>query len=135
MLIVVVGVVLFLTGVVGGSAAPVDDKAQLELDLPNKPRPTVALKEFVVNLADQEPRYLKATVQLEVANEKVAAACEANMAAIRNSLVELLSSKAYLQIRDVRGKTKLREEVIVRLNEILGANGITQVYFTDFIVQ
>ncbi|MBZ0270410.1 flagellar basal body-associated FliL family protein [bacterium] len=127
---------LFLLGVIGGSseAAPAEEVETIKA--PAKPRPTVALEEFVVNLADtDQPRFLKTAIELEAANEEVAKGCEASRAAIRNSVVELLSSKTFAQIRDVKGKARLRQEIIVRLNEILGTNGVTQVYFTDFIVQ
>ncbi len=133
-------VVLLALGVLGGGgeAAPDDTQtADVKIKLPEqKERSSVALEEFIVNLADaDQARYLKAKVELEVANEEVKTACEANLPAIRNSLVELLSSKTYPQIRDIKGKTRLRQEIIIRLNEILGTNGITQVYFTDFIIQ
>ena len=142
--VLIAGVVgaLFALGIIGGKgggeANPEDTQtAKVEIKLPEKvERPSVPLEEFIVNLADAEKaRYLKAKVELEVANEEVKAACEGNLPAIRNSLVELLSSKTYSQINDIKGKTRLRQEIIVRLNEILGTNGITQVYFTDFIVQ
>jgi flagellar protein FliL len=140
--VLIVGVLgaLFALGVIGGGGESNSDEAQtaeVEIKLPEKEdRPTVPLEEFVVNLADAEQaRYLKAKVELEVANEEVKVSCEGNLPAIRNSLVELLSSKTFSQIRDIRGKTRLRQEIIVRLNEILGTNGITQVYFTDFIIQ
>lgn len=129
---------LFFFGVIGSKGGGEGDAPpKVEIQTPKKEaRPTVPLKEFIVNLADTEQaRYLKAVVELEVANEEIKEACEKNMAAIRNSLVELLTSKTHAQVRDIKGKTRLRQEVIVRLNEILGTNGITQVYFTDFIVQ
>jgi len=136
-LVVAVAAGLFFSGVFGGKEGSEPAKEEpIEVKLPTLARPTVPLKEFVINLADvDQSRYLKAVVELEVANEEVAQACEANRAAIRNSLVELLSSKAFAQIRDVKGKVRLRQDIIVRLNEILGTNWITQVYFTDFIVQ
>ncbi len=137
--VAVVVAVLFFTGILGGhKKAEGGEGAEAHGDkLPDKEkRPTVEMKEFIINLADQDlPRYLKVVVELEVADDVVAKACEANMASFRNSLVDLLSSKTFAQIRDIKGKTRLRQEMIMRLNEILGANGVLQVYFTDFVVQ
>jgi flagellar protein FliL len=136
--------VLFFTGVLGhGHKASSEAEEVLtsagegkEGKEGPKQRPTVPLKEFVVNLADAEaPRYLKVVMELEVTNVNIGNLCQANQAAIRNSLVELLSSKTFAEIRDMKGKAKLRQEIIVRINEILGANGVTQVFFTEFIVQ
>ena len=140
-LVVVAVVLVFFTGIIsfGHKAAPDADEAQaapVEGKAPPVKRPAVGMKEFVVNLADTEQtRYLKVNIELEVTSPAIGLACDANQAAIRSSLVELLSSKTYAEIRDIKGKAKLRQEVIVRLNEIIGTNGITQVYFTDFIVQ
>lgn len=136
------GAGLFFSGILGGghseSAEGEEGKGhgEEEVKAQTKVRPTVALKEFVVNLADAEQaRYLKVVIELEVTNAQIATSCEASQSAIRNTLVELLSSKVYSEIRDIKGKAKLRQEIIVRVNEILGVNGVTQVFFTEFIVQ
>ncbi|MCB1154226.1 MAG: flagellar basal body-associated FliL family protein [Deltaproteobacteria bacterium] len=130
------GGALFATGVIGGSSEAEAAAVAEPIRLPTEARPTVPLKEFVVNLADvDKAKYLKLGIELEAANAEVAAVIEPSTPAIRDSIVELLSSKSYAQIRDAKGKARLRQELLVRLNEILGTNGITQVYFTDFIVQ
>lgn len=137
--VVVAGIVaaLFLTGVIGGHSEEKEKEHKEDaVKVPEAPKPALELKEFVVNLADTDKaRYLKAIIVLEVANEEVKKACEASLAPIRNSILELLSSKTFAQVRDIKGKTRLRQEIIVRLNEILGTNGISQVYLTDFIIQ
>lgn len=137
--VVIAVAALFLTGILGGHKAEGegDEHAKAEeAKLKEAPRPALELKEFVVNLADTDvPRYLKAVIVLELTSEPVKAACEKSMAPIRGTMVELLSSKTYAEVKDIKGKTRLRHEIIVRLNEILGMSGVTQVYFTDFIIQ
>ncbi len=96
----------------------------------------VSIKPFVVNLADDDTdRYLKVTVEFEVKDEATVTACEANMAKMKDVLISLFSSKTFGQVRDIKGKIKLRQEVAIRANEILGSNSIKYVYFTEFIVQ
>ncbi len=130
---------LFLTGILGGNKkeGEGDEHAKAEeAKLKEAPRPALELKEFVVNLADSDtPRYLKTVLVLELTSDPVKVACEKSMAPIRSTIVELLSSKTYAEVKDIKGKTRLRHEIIVRLNEILGMSGVTQVYFTDFIIQ
>lgn len=96
----------------------------------------VGIKPFVVNLADDdEDRYLKVTVELELKDDKVAADCEVKMARIKDVMISLFSSKTFHQVRDIKGKIKLRQEIVVRTNEILGKGSVRHVYFTEFIVQ
>lgn len=111
------------------------EKAKPTLDV-TKVGPIIKMTPFVVNLADEEEdRYLKATIEIEVANEKVMIACEQRMARITDALISLFSSKGYSQIRDIKGKIKLRQEIVVRVNEVLGSGAVNQVYFTEFLVQ
>jgi flagellar protein FliL len=131
---------LFFTGIIGKHKAKAEgEETQGETADPKSlahPRPTVALKEFVINLADSDQaRFLKAVIELEATSPEIATGIEKHQAAIRNALLELLSSKTYAEIRDIKGKAKLRQEIVVRLNEILGTAGVTQVFFTDFIIQ
>ena len=98
--------------------------------------PVTPLESFIVNLADQDAnRYLKLTAHLEVANESVVSAVEARNPQIRDAFITLLASKSIADVADVKGKVKLRREMIMRLNDILGEGSVTQVYFTEFIVQ
>ena len=96
----------------------------------------VPLESFVVNLADTETsRYLKLTVQLELGTGATKEQAEKRTPQIRDSIITLLASKTYGEIADVKGKVKLRGELLARLNDILGDGAVQQVYFTEFIVQ
>lgn len=149
LLFIIIGVVVVIAGGLGAAFAlgvfsgdaeadtpgAETDKAKPTLDLA-KVGPVMKLTPFVVNLADEdEDRYLKATVEIEVANEEVMSACEQRLARVTDALISLFSSKSYSQIRDVKGKIKLRQEIVVRVNEVLGSRAVSQVYFTEFLVQ
>jgi flagellar FliL protein len=116
------------------SAAPAAPRAPSAP--PGAVGPVVALEPFVVNLADEdEDRYLKVTIGLEVRDKEVAEASETRTARVKDVLISLFSSKTYDQVRDIKGKIRLRQEIIVRINEILGESAVKHVYFTEFIVQ
>lgn len=94
------------------------------------------LDPFVVNLADGNgKRYLRATVQLELAPEQAAATFEQRLPQIRDVVLTILSTKEFEDIRTADGKMSLRTEIITRLNELLNNESVTNIYFTDFVIQ
>jgi len=132
---------LFAFGVIGGkghaktetgSADPAKAAKAVE---PTKALPTLQLDPFVVNLADEDQgRFLKVTVEIELSSPTLTVAVEQHKSRIRDSIITLLSSKTLAQIRDSKGKLKLKQEITLRLNEILGTNAITDILFTEFII-
>lgn len=101
-----------------------------------KAGPIFDLDPFVVNLADHpEIRYLKVTIKLELTNPSFAEQATEHVAQIRDSLLVLFSSKEYSGIRTMEGKMELRDEILRRLNSILGEKKVKAVYFTDFVAQ
>jgi len=94
-----------------------------------------SLEPFIVNLFDEKGvRYLKVRLDVEV-YDSTKEEMEKKNAKIRDSLIVLLSSKKYEEIGSLEGKARLREEILFRLNRILGEGKAREVYFTDFVVQ
>jgi flagellar FliL protein len=93
------------------------------------------LDPFIVNLFDERGvRYLKVRLDIELwdaTEEEI----QKKTPKIRDSLIVLLSSKKYEEIGSLEGKARLREEILFRLNRILGEGKAKEVYFTDFVVQ
>jgi flagellar FliL protein len=111
-------------------------------------------KERVVNLADAGGyRYLKIQVVLEFAlPEKEAKSLKGaaytkkqeeftnEMSARRGPIIEdiigtVTGSKTAAAISTTEGKDNLKQELIKRLNEVTGEDHVTNVYFTQFLVQ
>ncbi|MBW2087159.1 MAG: flagellar basal body-associated FliL family protein [Deltaproteobacteria bacterium] len=57
------------------------------------------------------------------------------MPQIKDSLLVLLSSKTFIDIKTVEGKMRLRMEIIGRINNFLTSGRVKNVYFTEFVVQ
>lgn len=97
----------------------------------------LALDPFLVNLADaEESRFLKATFQLGLAEEATEEAKNTVViAAVRDSIISLLSSKTADQILTSAGKEKLREEIRVRVNSISPKMKVLEVFIVDFVIQ
>lgn len=54
---------------------------------------------------------------------------------IDDILTTTLSSKTFADISTVEGKQALKEELMASINELLGYQGVINIYFTEFVVQ
>jgi flagellar basal body-associated protein FliL len=97
----------------------------------------VPMDSIVVNLGSVDSRrYLRVIVSLEVNNSETEKVIKDNKIIFRDKLVSYLSTKGSKEIGSQDSQVKLRSGIKDILNDILGSdNAITQVYFSDFIVQ
>ncbi|MDK9716753.1 MAG: flagellar basal body-associated FliL family protein, partial [Trichlorobacter sp.] len=94
------------------------------------------LEPFIVNIYDgQELRYLKVKVELEMSNPAVKPELEGRLAAIRDAILVVLTTKTLQEIQDAQGKNQLREEILTAISKIVAQGKVSKVYFTDFVVQ
>jgi len=94
------------------------------------------LEPFIVNIYDgQELRYLKVRIEMEMVGAGVKAELDMRLAAIRDSILVLLSTKTLQDIQDVQGKNQLKDEILAALNKLIPPGKVTKIYFTDFVVQ
>lgn len=97
---------------------------------------TMALPVFTVNLADPlGQRFIKVSLEVEVADAKVVEEITQQNARIRDSIILLLSSKSYADIATTESKLMLKSEITDRLNAILGTGKVYQVFITDMVIQ
>ncbi len=102
----------------------------------SEPGPVVELEPFVLNLADQgQLRYLKMTVKLELDRPEAETDYPLKVPAIRDTLLVLLSSKESHLLRTTNGKRRVREEMLSRVNGVMKKGKISNVFFTDFVIQ
>ncbi len=100
----------------------------------------VPLKPIIVNLADPSgERYLKVDIVLvEAGSHKKKKEGEENtlqQAIIRNTIIDILSSKTSTELLTNEGKQALRKELVKAINKALNANIVRKIYFTSFIIQ
>ncbi len=94
------------------------------------------LEPFIVNIYDgQELRYLKVKVELEMSNAAVKPELDGRLAAIRDAILVVLTTKTLQEIQDAQGKNQLREEILTAISKIVAQGKVSKVYFTDFVVQ
>ena len=122
-------------GGAGGAGGAGDARIERQSDLPRNGGQVLPLPAITVNISDPSGRrYLKLGMEVEV-NSDVSAALQANSAKIRDAIIMLLAGKTFGDISSPDGKVLLKAEVASRLNQILGAQRIIRVYFTDFVVE
>jgi len=98
--------------------------------------PLWSMDALIVNLADNNgERYLKLVMQMEVTSPEASKEMDIIKPKLRDSIVDLLSNKAYKDLADNIGKQRLRDEIMLRGNSMLMQGKITRVYFTEFVIQ
>ena len=113
-------------------AGEVDEAADVNTSI----GPIRSLMPFVVNLnEDGGKRYLRVTMDLELSTEALGDEITKRLPQVRNSMLMILPSKKYEDISTIEGKNKLRDEIMVSLNEILQSGTVNNLYFTEFVVQ
>jgi flagellar FliL protein len=85
------------------------------------------------------PQFLQTRISLTTRDPEVKKTIDANMPAVRNSLVMLLSSQNPDELRARAGKEKLRAQALAAIQRIVkkysGKTGIDEVLFTSFLMQ
>jgi len=98
--------------------------------------PIYPLDPFVVNLVSSNAnRYLKCKIDLELDSPELQQEIDKKLPAIRDLIIQILSSKSVEEIQTAKGKQKLKEEIKRKINEILTTGEIRNVYFTEFVIQ
>jgi len=98
--------------------------------------PIYPLDPFTVNLVSSNAdRYLKCKIDLELDSQNLQKEIDKKLPAIRDLIIQILSSKSVEEIQTAKGKQKLKEEIKRKINEILTTGEIKNVYFTEFVIQ
>ena len=96
----------------------------------------VTLETFTVNLSDTDnERFAQIGVVLEVTEKKIDDVLKANMPAVRNAILLLLSSKTSKQVLTLEGKEQLASQIATAVGQRIGKGAVETVHFSQFIVQ
>ncbi|MEW5701267.1 MAG: flagellar basal body-associated FliL family protein [Candidatus Zixiibacteriota bacterium] len=80
-------------------------------------------------------RYLSATLGLELLGKETAELLRARDVQVRDLLLSVLASRTVEQLTDFQSRDQMRQEILMRLNQLLGAEKISAVYFVDYVLQ
>lgn len=98
--------------------------------------PMYPLESFTLNLlSDGGARYVKCTMQLEQNTDLLQAELDKKMAVIRDVIIRTLTSKTFEEVSTAKGKERLKDELVGKINDVLTDGFVKNIYFTDFVVQ
>lgn len=148
LIIIIIVISVVFMGIMGAGfyilwnkVAPPDLEIELEQQADEETekdmiRPVFSLNTFVVNLADRGgSRYLRTTMDLELSDEKTSEEIKNRLPQIRNAILMIIPSKTSKAIKTTEGKTALRDEIMAELNSFIKKGSVTNIYFTEFVVQ
>ena len=93
-----------------------------------------SLDPFVVNLAEPK-RFLKITLEFELEDKSYEDLLDKETARLRDVIITLLSGKSFESLSGPEGKLQLKDEMLLRANNILDKNFFKNIYFTEFVMQ
>jgi flagellar FliL protein len=98
--------------------------------------PLYSLGTMIVNLADEGgKRYLRVSIDMELSDKELQDQVEKRLPQIRDTILMILPSKTYKDINTTEGKQALRTQLLAELNKFFSSGSITNLYFTEFVVQ
>lgn len=106
-------------------SAPLEEKQIYEIT----PAFTVNLTEF------SGKKYLKISINLEYKDPQVKTDLDKRLFQIKDSFITALAAKNSKELATEEGKQHLKDELISKINVIIGKDKITNIYFGEFIIQ
>lgn len=131
-----VGYIMFIKKDTGGDMQ--EGRVEQQKTRTTKPKILMPIESFIVNLLDKTGvgrRYLKITLQLEVGSNEQVMQLVSFKTQMRDAVLMLLSTLTFADINSMEGKLELKQELLHRLNQVVGSKYINQIYFTEFVVQ
>ncbi|RMG97476.1 MAG: flagellar basal body protein FliL [Deltaproteobacteria bacterium] len=119
-------------------AAGHEAKAEEHLAMPQPGAvgPIVEMKPILVNLNEPEgTRYLKATIAIQLANEKLEPEVKKREAVIQDHFLRTLSDLTFRQTMGNKNKLAIKQKLLERFNDAMGTQAGTAIHFTQFVVQ
>lgn len=95
---------------------------------------------FTVNLMTQTgKRYLKTSVQLELDKDEIKANAtkaelDKKLPLVKDTIIEILSSKSLEDVASTKGKNRVKDEIVKRINEYLIDGQVSDIFFVEFVV-
>ncbi len=98
--------------------------------------PMYPMDQFIVNLLSESGRrFLKVSLDLELSSEELSLEIDSKKSLIRDIIIRTLSAKTFEEVSTMKGKDKLKDEIVDKINEVLADGNINNIFFTDFVVQ
>ena len=97
---------------------------------------TLHLETFVLNLADPEQRaYLRVGIDLGLNHEAKPGEESPPVAQVRDTILGVLAEAHVDDLMTSAGKTKLKQDLLHALEQLVPQKGVEEVYFTELLIQ
>lgn len=92
------------------------------------------LDPLILNI--KEPgSFLKLSAQFELVDPSYEPVVSNKVPQLRDMIITFVSSKSAESILTPEGKMQLKDEILLRANQVIGKNVFSNVYFTEFVMQ
>ena len=99
-------------------------------------RPVHTLDPFVVNLSDRGvTRYLRIGIALELTSEEAVFEVEERISQVKDTILMIIPAKTSKVVQTLDGKRALCDEVMTHLNYLLKSGSVSNIFFTEFVIQ
>ena len=92
------------------------------------------LGDFSTNIGSSG-RYFKGKIVIETTNKKTPKLIEQNVEPIRDYILSVLISQDVKTMMSENGIDNIKKDISKKVAEIIGSDDISNVYFTDYIIQ
>ena len=96
---------------------------------------TVNLDPYLGDDGKQKNHYVSLTLVIEIRDERETSKFDSSRPVVMDKIIQNLSKKKFEDLNQVQGRYLFRSQVIDAANEFLGAPIVTEVYFTEFLLQ
>ena len=96
---------------------------------------TANLDPFTDTNGKQKVHYVSLTLAVEIRDKAEADKFSAAKPVVLDKVLSLLGKKKFEELNQVQGRYVFRSQIIDAANEYLAAPVVTEVYFTDFLLQ
>jgi len=139
LLLVTMGSILFFfPSIIPAGINPFHKDASTEAKKPEplKQGHIYSLDAMIVNLADTEfSRFLKIKINFESEEAKPSEEFDKHLPQVKDAILTILTGRTFAEISDSKGKGKLKEEILLKTNQLFEQFKLKTVYFTEFVVQ
>ncbi len=105
-------------------------------DSPGSPGPILKLENFIIQLRGTDTdRYVRVAFDLELMSEADRSLVQARMPHIRDAIIGYFSDRSLDELRGSEGMERIKQAVLKKLEEILGAKRVRSVFITELVIQ
>ncbi len=83
--------------------------------------------------------FIRVTISLMIEKKEDLSKVEHHLPLLRNAIIQILGTKSKQQVRNISGRDSIRNECLVRVNELLvretGAKLVKELIFTKYLYQ